>query len=276
MFRQLTNYFFLVLFTVGILSNSIAAQRQKAQVMILGVYHFANPNLDLVKSNLPDHLSDQKQKEIAELLDLLANFKPTKIVVEAAPENTKVQNNYSEYLKGNYKLTADETAQIGFRLAKRFDLKQLYLADHQISMDFDALMAAATETKNTQFLELFQKEMAKVQAMQKHHGEITVREALAELNEPLFQERTKDLYLQLARVRSKDKFVGADVLTAWYQRNFRIFTNLVQIIDSPNDRVLVIFGQGHIPYLRDAVKSSPDMQLIEPNDYLKNKIPNKK
>lgn len=276
MFRQLTNYFFLALFTVGILSNSIAAQQQKAQVMILGVYHFANPNLDLVKSNLPDHLSDQKQKEIAELLDLLANFKPTKIVVEAAPENTKVQNNYSEYLKGNYKLTADETAQIGFRLAKRFDLKQLYLADHQISMDFDALMAAATETKNTQFLELFQKEMAKVQAMQKHHGEITVREALAELNEPLFQERTKDLYLQLARVRSKDKFVGADVLTAWYQRNFRIFTNLVQIIDSPNDRVLVIFGQGHIPYLRDAVKSSPDMQLIEPNDYLKNKIPNKK
>ncbi|MEJ7698714.1 MAG: DUF5694 domain-containing protein [Pyrinomonadaceae bacterium] len=129
--------------------------------MILGVYHFANPNLDLVKSNLPDHLSDQKQKEIAELLDLLANFKPTKIVVEAAPENTKVQNNYSEYLKGNYKLTADETAQIGFRLAKRFDLKQLYLADHQISMDFDALMAAATETKTRNFWNSFKKRWRK-------------------------------------------------------------------------------------------------------------------
>lgn len=271
MFRQLTNYFFLALFTVGIFSNNIAAQQQKAQIMILGVYHFDNPQLDLVKSSFPDHLSAQKQKEIAELLDLLAKFKPTKIVVEAVPESTQVQNNYLEYLKGNYQLTASETEQIGFRMAKHFDLKRLYLADHQIPMDFNALMAAANETKNTQFLELFTKTMAKVQAMQKHHAEITVREALAELNEPLFQEQTKDLYLQMARVRGKDKFVGADVLTGWYQRNFRIFTNIAQAIDSPNDRVLVIFGQGHIPYLRDAVKSSPDMNLVEPNDYLNKK-----
>lgn len=271
MLRQLTKYLFPVLFILGILLNSVPAQQQKAKVMILGVYHFANLNLDLVKSNLPDHLSNKKQKEIAELLDLLAKFKPTKIVVEAMPENTKVQDNYSEYLKGNYKLTADETQQIGFRLAKRFKLKQIYLADNQIPMDFDALMAAAIETKNTRFLELFSKEMAQIEAMKKHQAEITVREALVELNEPLFQEKTKDLYLQLARVRSRDKFVGADVLAAWYQRNFRIFTNLAQIINSPEDRVLVVFGQGHIPYLRDAVKSSPDMQLVEPNDYL-NKI----
>ncbi|MEO6589836.1 MAG: DUF5694 domain-containing protein [Pyrinomonadaceae bacterium] len=270
MLRQLTKYLFPVLFVLGIfLSSALAQQQTKAQVMILGVYHFANPNLDLVKGNLPDHLSDKKQKEIAELLDLLAKFKPTKIVVEAEPENTKIQDHYAEYLKGNYKLTAAETQQIGFRLAKRFDLKQLYLADNQIPMDFDALMAAAVETKNTQFLEMFPKEMAQIEAMKKHQAEISVREALTELNEPLLQEKTKALYLQLARVRGKDKFVGADVLAAWYQRNFRIFTNLAQTINSSEDRVLVVFGQGHIPYLRDAVKSSPDMQLIEPNDYLK-------
>ncbi|MEO6589835.1 MAG: hypothetical protein ABIP06_11070, partial [Pyrinomonadaceae bacterium] len=44
------------------------------------------------------------------------------------------------------------------------------------------------------------------EAMKKHQAEITVREVLVELNEPLFQEKTKNLYLQLARVRGKNKF----------------------------------------------------------------------
>ncbi len=75
-------------------------------------------------------------------------------------------------------------------------------------------------------------------------------------------------YLQLARVRSADKFVGSDVLADWYKRNLRIFTNLIQTIESPNDRVIVIFGQGHGAYLREWVKAYPELQLVEPNDYL--------
>jgi hypothetical protein len=113
--------------------------------------------------------------------------------------------------------------------------------------------------------------LAEVEAMQKRQAQATVREALAELNEPALQDRTKDFYLQMSRVRSKDKFVGADALAQWYQRNFRILTNLTQIIDSPQDRVLVIFGQGHIPYLRDGIKANSDMQLVEANDYLRKK-----
>lgn len=262
---------FTFLISLFLISAMIVTAQEKAQVMILGVYHFANPNADYVKSDFPDHLSDKKQKEITEVLDLLAKFKPTKIVVEREPENIKVLDNYQQYLKDNYKLTANETEQIGFRLAKRFNHQQVYLADHQLGMDIDSVMKAANETQNTQFLQFFQKIIGEAQAMQKHQAQITVREALSELNEPLLQEKTKDFYLQMARVRSKDKFVGADVLAAWYQRNFRVFTNLSQIINSPNDRVLVIFGQGHIAYLRDAIKSCPDMQLIEPNNYLQNK-----
>lgn len=272
MCKKLITEVIFVLTTILISTCFINAQGQnqnKSQVMIVGVYHFANPNADYVKSDFPDHLSEKKQKEIADVLDLLAKFKPTKIVLESVPENTKVLNHYQEYLKDNYKLMANESDQIGFRLAKQLGHKQVYLVDHRLDMDFDALMAAANETKNTQFLNFFQHVIGEAQAMMKRQAEGTVREALIELNEPLLQERTKEFYMQMARVRNKEKFVGADVLTSWYQRNFRIFTNLTGIIDSPNDRILVVFGQGHIPYLRDAVKSSPDMQLIEPNDYLK-------
>lgn len=259
-----------LMIALGALATTAQTQ-SKAQVMFLGVYHFQNPNLDVVKSNFPDHLSEKKQQEIAELLELLAKFKPTKIVVEAPPEQIAVQNNYQAYLKGEYQLTASESEQIGFRLAKRFGHTQVYLADHRLGFDFDSIFKAAQETNNKYFLETVPKVLAEVEAMQKRQAQMTVREALVELNEPQLQDRTKDFYLQLARVRSKDKFVGADALAIWYQRNFRILTNLTQIIDSPQDRVLVIFGQGHIPYLRDGIKSSPDMQLVEANDYLRKK-----
>lgn len=253
---------------------SVQAQqpaKEQAQIMILGVYHFHNPNLDFVKTDFPDHLSQKKQQEIAEVLELLAKFKPTKIVVEAPPEQKTVQDNYLSYLKGDYKLTANEIEQIGYRLAKESGHKTIYLADHRLGMDMNSVMAAAQETNNQYFLETMKKVMVEVEAMQKRHGQITVREALLELNRPDWQDTTRDIYLQISRVRSKDKYVGADVVTEWYRRNLRIFTNLAQVIDSPKDRVLVIFGQGHVPYLREGVKSSPDMKLVEPNDYLHKK-----
>lgn len=104
--------------------------------------------------------------------------------------------------------------------------------------------------------------------MVERQARMSVRDALVTLNEPALQERTHDLYLQLARVRSAKGFVGSEVLADWYRRNFCIFTNLSGVIESPADRVLVIFGQGHVPNLRELVRSSPDLQLVEPNEYL--------
>lgn len=270
--KQLKFSFLCILNIILLLPGIVAAQEQnKARVMILGVYHFHNPNADMIKTDYPDHLSEKKQREIAEVLDLLAEFKPTKILVEAAPESVSVQNDYQKFLKGEYKLTANEIDQLGFRLAKRLGHKQIYLADNRMGMDFNSVMAAAQETKNTQFLEAFQKAMAEIGQMEKRHAQISVRETLSELNEPELQNRTRDYYLQLTRVRTKDKFVGADVLAGWYQRNFRILTNILQVVESPQDRVLVIFGQGHAPYLREGIKSDPNLQLVEPNDFLRKK-----
>ena len=242
---------------------------RRIQVMVLGVYHFQNPNADVVKTNFPDHLSATKQKEIEAVLEALAKFAPTKIFVEAVPESQRLKENYAAYLKDGYVLTANETDQLGSRLAKRLGHKQVFGADHKIGMDINAVMAAANQTKNTVFLSTFQKVIAEVQAMQKRHESATVTQALTELNEPSLQERTKEIYLQMARVTNGESYVGADVLTNWYQRNFRIFSNIVRSLEPSYTRVLIIFGQGHAPYLRDAVMSSSDMTLIEPNAFLK-------
>lgn len=248
---------------------AVAQQQSKAQVMVLGVYHFHNPNADFIKTDYPDHLSAKKQQEIAEVLDLLAKFSPTKIVVEVTPENTSVHDEYQKYLKDEFELTANEIHQLGFRLAKLFGHKQIYFGDNRVGMDMNAVVAAAQETDNTQFLAEFQKAMVEVGEMQKRHAQISVREALYEMNATQLIDQTRRLYLQMNRVRSKDQFVGANVLAGWYQRNFRILTNIYHTIESPQDRVLVIFGQGHAPYLREGIQADPNLQLIEPNDFLR-------
>ncbi|HEX5733928.1 MAG TPA: DUF5694 domain-containing protein [Blastocatellia bacterium] len=248
--------------------NSASQEKKRAQVMVLGVYHMDNPNQDYVKTNVDDHLSEKRQGQILEVSELLAKFKPTRIVLEAVEGVSPVHRNYDAYLKGEYALKADERDQLGLRLAKQLGHKRVYAVDHRIGMDFESVVQAAQQSGNRVFLEAFQGVMAEIQEFEKRKARMTVREILAEMNDPTHIAKARDLYLQIARVRSGDKFVGADVLTNWYQRNFRIFSLLAPVIESPEERVLVIFGAGHAPILRELVQSSPDLQLVEPNDYL--------
>lgn len=239
----------------------------KAQVMVLGVYHFDNPNQDYVKTDVDDHRSPRRQKEIAEVVDLLAAFQPTKIALEAV-DNVTMARRYNAYLAGSGELGNDERDQLGLRLARRLGHARVYAIDHKLDMDFERVMAAAQEARNTAFLTAFGEAMTEVQAQQKRLAALTVRRALIELNDPAELQKVRDLYLQLTRVRLPDAFVGADVLAGWYQRNFRIFANLVPIVE-PGDRVLVIFGAGHAPYLRELVESSADLEFVEPNAALR-------
>ena len=51
----------------------------------------------------------------------------------------------------------------------------------------------------------------------------------------------------------------ADILAMdWYDRNLRIFRNLQNIDAKPNDRILVLFGSGHIAILDQLLASSPE------------------
>jgi hypothetical protein len=250
-----------------VLSSNSYSQQDNAQVMILGVYHFDNPNQDYVKTSVDDHLSANRQKQIVEVAEMLARFKPTKIVLEAVDGVSPINRNYEAYLKGDYKLKADERDQLGLRLAKLLAHKQVYAADHKLDMDFGSVIEAAQQSKEQRFLQAFQQVMSELEAFEKRKPTMTVREILSVMNDPREIARGRDLYLQMAAVRSGDKFVGADVLAGWYQRNFRIFSNIARIIE-PQDRVLVIFGQGHAAILRDLVRSEPGVKLVEASDYL--------
>lgn len=71
------------------------------KVMLLGTYHFDNPNIDYVKTNYDDIFSEKLQREVEILLDQLAQFAPTHIAIEAEPKVMDRWNTrYNEYRAG--------------------------------------------------------------------------------------------------------------------------------------------------------------------------------
>ena len=69
---------------------------------------------------------------------------------------------------------------------------------------------------------------------------------------------------------ANDPFFGADFTTGWwFNRNLRIFRNIQKINAKPSDRILVIFGAGHMNLLNIFFKASPEYKLVETNKYLK-------
>jgi len=75
-------------------------------------------------------------------------------------------------------------------------------------------------------------------------------------------------YLYLAQIGAADDPKGADVLAGWYKRNLLIYGNLVRLIDSPDERIFLLIGQGHAKLLSEYVSESPNLRLEDPAKYL--------
>ena len=77
-----------VILAVLFLSFSTVAQsnvKAKTKVFLLGVFHFDNPGMDLAKTKDTDIFSEKSQREIEDIVDIIASTKPEKIFLERVP-----------------------------------------------------------------------------------------------------------------------------------------------------------------------------------------------
>ena len=247
----------------------------KAQVMILGSYHFGNGGEHLINVEVADVMSDKKQLEIIEVIDKLSKFKPNKIAVEAKVTSAKELNNdYIEYCSNNSEIKSNiighrnEIVQLGFRLANRLDHSKIYPIDVPAFLPFEPLDDYA-KNNLPELYEKIHQEIAKGakqnEDLQKNN---TVGEILRYLNnENRIEIEHSNFYLDLNQVGAGDKYYGANFITAWYERNIKIFANL-QAISEPGDRILVIYGAGHCKIFKDFVSSYKEMELVDVLEYL--------
>jgi len=67
-------------------------------------------------------------------------------------------------------------------------------------------------------------------------------------------------------VGKDDNYAGADLVADWYERNLRIYRNIVNIDRKPEDRFFILFGSGHSKILQDLIEDSAGFELVQLKD----------
>ena len=260
-------------------ASEILGIGERAQVMLLGTFHFAAPGLDRLNLHV-DMMTAQRQAEIEEVVRQLESFRPTKIAVEAPlSADHRLQQSFTAYQDGTFALPANEIYQLGFRLAARLGHRRVHPIDAWAHLcESEAQYLALAERCGFEgpeamdgllyepvwwqrITELFRctEELIKTKSL---------KEYLLFLNSPEQIRLSHGQYLSWPDGAPGD-YRAADFITAWwYNRNLRIFANLKRITESPKDRILVIYGSGHLPLLRHAVELSYLHELVEVEPYL--------
>jgi hypothetical protein len=98
-----------------------------------------------------------------------------------------------------------------------------------------------------------------------------VRSTTAQLhawfNEPETLARLHAPYMTMATMGDLPHPAGVEWVAGWYHRNLRIYCNLARTLKS-GDRVLVVFGAGHIPLLSHFATSGGRFDLEDALPYL--------
>lgn len=231
-----------------------------AEVLVLGTYHMGNPGRDIFNMEADDVLAPKRQAEIRELLDVLIRFRPTKIAIEADSSSPKIEQ-YQEHLAGKYELGRDERDQIGFRLGKDLNLPKIYGIDADGDFPFLAVQDYAKAHGREKELKSLMAQAGKaVEEENEFLKSHTVLQMLLRMNSGEAVRQGLAGYALFAHFGEEYNYPGVRLLTEWYQRNMRIHTHLLNILE-PGDRMLVIFGAGHLGLLRQAVEADPTLTL---------------
>lgn len=252
--------------------------RPPARVLLLGTFHFDDAGLDAYK---PEHgidvLSPRRQREIEEVVRCLVKFRPTKVAVEAPLAAAERLNaRFRSFVAGESPLGRNEIDQLGFRVAREMGHDRVYPIDaegrrYEPAIDLEQYAEekgqlerlVASETPWEVYFEAIYRygDVRKVRQ--------TLRQNLLEGNreEHVLRSHGSSMVVWI-KVGVGDEYPGVDRVTAWYNRNLRIFANIQRITEGPDERILVIIGGGHVPILWHAAEASPEYTRVDVEEVL--------
>jgi len=239
------------------------------QVLNFGTFHMGYTP-DATTVDFDEH-NEKNQQEVHKIAKMLAEFKPTVIIVETPPSfDLKLQKEYNDYLI-NPKMKFKEPSEIellAYELGRLSGTKRIYGIDHQ--MGYNYMIAGEVKNKvndNTyeKYFALIEKEEIKL-----NYDKLSLLDKLKVDNHPQYLDFLLNVNADiLTYVSSDGKTEGADEAAKYYHRNLRMFSNLNQIKFDANDRVFIIMGASHTAFFNDFMKRSPKYKLVDPFLYLK-------
>ncbi len=249
------------------------------KVLLLGTFHFGYPNLDGHKTDSSKFVnvkSPERQAELEQLATVIMQFKPTRIYVEST-DGPWIDSLYSAYLNNTYKLGRNEIFQVGFRVAAKMKHTKIYAADtwpfsSQHSNEFkwiDSLWEHSLAADSVRDKYWNKKYKAYYDNSDSADLALTMLENFLLMAEPATLQRMHGHYLAadfntVPLNDIDDGQQGPDRLSVWwYNRNLRIFNNILRTKPTAADRIMVLFGNGHMPILKHCFSASPQFEVVE-------------
>lgn len=261
--------FLIVVCALAVSLTCWAQSDNKAEILVLGTYHMGNPGHDVFNTKADDLLAAKRQQEITELVEVLKKFHPTKIAIESDVTSDRAPKQYADYVAGKYTLSRNEIDQIGYRLAKDLGHKTVYPVDVEGEFPLQRVMNYAKANGKEKE---FEARMAGIGEHVKAQNDFllshTVLEMLEYMNSDKMASYGVSSYFDYIPYGEPYEYAGPDLIAAWYQRNIRIYHNIAQLIDSPNERILVIYGSGHLGWLRQDAENDSNVKLRKLSEFV--------
>ena len=269
----------LVLAAAGLVAMAAPAVAQQApaatEVMILGTYHMGNPGRDLANMEADDVTRPQRQAELAAVVESLAAWRPTKVLVELERPAPFTVDRFRAFRPEDLATDRNEVVQIAFRLAHRLGHAEVYGFDEsgaegepeyfQFGRIQDWANAHGRGAVVEEMLGYFRSMVGEDGRAQAGHS---IAELLLRQNDPERDRRNHARgHYTFLDFGDADNQVGAEFNSYWYMRNAKMFAK-IDLIAEPGDRVLVLVGSGHRYWLTHFAELTPGFFQVDPRPWL--------
>ncbi len=240
-------------------------------VVLLGTFHYGTTT-DASKTEFQDLFSDKRQNELEKLTTQLAKLNFDKVFIERQERyQSKYDSLYKLYQNEKLKDTTvlrPEEIQIGFRLAKKLDLNEVFCVDVKQSLPYDKVKQFEikyAEKEESPFFK-YSKYPFKDKSQKLDLPNQTLLEYYLKLNNEFHKKYRLYDYLHYAMsYQAENNFTGAEFTGVWYERNLKIFSRILNHLAKEDKTIFVLFGSSHTDVLEQFFKSTPHFNVIDLN-----------
>lgn len=286
-------YLFILMLLTGLNSTGIAQQKSspdKINVMLMGSTHFGQEAFHKQGATM-DLFNADRQKEVADINNQIARYKPDMILIEREPnEQHTVDSLYQLFNTGKMKFTdldhgRAEQYQFGYNLAKKLGLSHIYGVDYYQGISTRLFKDGKNLETFTNSLNEYST-MGRTLDQQLKEQKISLKGYLLRLNSPEIYKLTYyNIYINPAKItngtfgktdnsvdstRIDKEHIGAEYISLFYKRELKIYSNILSVQQAhQGKRILVIMGQRHAAALTKLFENDPAYNLVPLSSYLK-------
>jgi hypothetical protein len=245
----------------------------KIKVYLMGTFHFGATS-DANKTTFSDLYSAKRQGELTEMATSIVKAKTTKIFVEFPYYAQKDLDSMGKmYMENPTKDTVElrrEMFQIGFRAAKMNPNIKVVAADRQMELPMYKLEEFDAFGGDSLYAPFFKKPY-KIKQNRIKLSQSTLQEFYINMNSPQARKANLSDFLHYALACTHESnFTGTEFTLSWYDRNLKIFTNILRNIDPDKDKaIVVLFGASHTAAIRQFFVDHDRFEIVEMADLFK-------